>query len=139
MRTSPNKDGAPTPPRLLRPDEQRFLAGFVLVLLIALSVYFILRGLRRDDLIEIDHATPQSAEFKIVLNEATWPEIAQLPGIGETMARQIVAERQKGGAFRDLADLDDRVYGIGPTLVARVEPYVTIQPAVITVADSEND
>ncbi len=58
-----------------------------------------------------------------------WPDLNRdragplllLPGIGPTLAAAIVAEREAGGPFRDLADLR-RVRGIGPRTLEQIRP-----------------
>lgn len=49
---------------------------------------------------------------KINLNTATAEQIALLPGIGPKLAASIVADREKNGRYKRVADLD-RVKGIG--------------------------
>lgn len=51
-------------------------------------------------------------------------ELARLPGIGAGLARRIVAERERGGAFGGAACLDRRVAGVGPGLLARAGPHL---------------
>jgi competence protein ComEA len=58
------------------------------------------------------------------VNSATWPELAQLPGIGETLARRIVDDRRRRGPFADLDDLPRRVPGIGPKKYRQIKPYL---------------
>jgi competence protein ComEA len=45
-----------------------------------------------------------------------------LPGIGETLARRIVASRETDGPFRNHTDVL-RVQGIGPRTLERIRPY----------------
>ena len=47
-----------------------------------------------------------------------------LPGVGPALARRIVEERARGGAFGSPAGLE-RVRGVGPRLAARLAPHVT--------------
>ena len=47
-----------------------------------------------------------------------------LPGVGPALARRIVEERARGGAFGSAAGLE-RVRGVGPRLAARLAPHVT--------------
>ncbi len=63
-------------------------------------------------------------QFKVALNSATWVEWAQLDGIGEKLARRIVADREEHGAFRSTDDLL-RVKGIGPKTLEKLRPYLT--------------
>jgi competence protein ComEA len=74
-------------------------------------------------MVELERAEPQVARFEVDINSADWPELAQLPTIGETLARRIVESRQKGGPFRDHEDLR-RVHGIGPRTLEAIRPYL---------------
>jgi competence protein ComEA len=58
------------------------------------------------------------------VNRATAVELERLPGIGPSLARRIVADREARGAFATLEALD-RIPGIGPALVARLGRLVT--------------
>ena len=59
------------------------------------------------------------------LNRATAAELEALPGIGAVKAAAIVAERESSGGFQSIDDLES-VRGIGPSLVARLRPHVTL-------------
>lgn len=61
------------------------------------------------------------------LNRATAAELDALPGIGATLAGRIVARREQGGPFQSVDDLRD-VEGIGPSLLAKIAPLVTVNP-----------
>ncbi|MBK7181108.1 MAG: ComEA family DNA-binding protein [Chloroflexi bacterium] len=54
------------------------------------------------------------------LNTASVKELVPLPGIGPTLAARIVGERLARGAYSSLDDLDRRVEGVGPTVVAKI-------------------
>ena len=88
-------------------------------------------------LIEIDRAEPLVARFQVDINAATWPELAQVPEIGEVLARRIVEAREKGGRFVDHADLL-RVNGIGPRTLERMEPFLLPMPGQEEVAGSNS-
>ncbi len=64
---------------------------------------------------------PASEVAKVNLNTASQAEIESLPGVGPTLAQRIV----EGRPFRSLEDLD-RVKGIGPKLLERLRPLVTL-------------
>jgi len=64
-------------------------------------------------------------EFRVNLNEAEWPELSQLPGIGETLARRIVESREREGEYRSIGDLR-RVQGVGRGTLARIRGYLEI-------------
>jgi competence ComEA-like helix-hairpin-helix protein len=57
------------------------------------------------------------------VNRATAVELEALPGIGPSLARRIVADRESRGPFATVEALD-RVPGIGPALVARLAAVV---------------
>ena len=73
-----------------------------------------------------DMAAARSALLDTALNvnSATAVELERLPGIGPSLARRIVADREARGPFATVAALD-RVPGIGPALVARLGRLVT--------------
>lgn len=62
-------------------------------------------------------------------NTATWYELAQLPGLGESAGRAIVAFRETQGRARETpvyqcpADLA-AVRGIGPATIARIQSHL---------------
>jgi competence protein ComEA len=58
------------------------------------------------------------------VNRATAVELEGLPGIGPSLARRIVADREARGPFATVEALD-RIPGIGPGLVARLRRSVT--------------
>lgn len=62
----------------------------------------------------------------IDLNQAGPGELEQLPGVGPSRARAIIAFRERFGRFADPAELD-RVPGIGPGLALRLKPLVTVR------------
>lgn len=62
-------------------------------------------------------------QFRVALNSASWVEWAQLDGIGEKLARRIVADRDEHGPFQSPDDLL-RVKGIGPKTLDKMRPYL---------------
>lgn len=71
------------------------------------------------------HADGSTGGLVLDVNSASWVEWLQLEGIGETLARRIVAERETGGAFTSVDDLT-RVRGIGPKTVERLRPWLRL-------------
>lgn len=63
-------------------------------------------------------------------NTASARDLARLPGIGMRLAKDIVADRELRGSFGSLADLD-RVDGIGPGMLRRIEPFVVVPQGVV--------
>lgn len=60
---------------------------------------------------------------QVNLNTATQAELETLPSVGPALAKRIIAARQQQ-PFKSLQDLD-RVSGVGPQLLNKLEPYVT--------------
>ena len=60
------------------------------------------------------------------LNAATVAELAELPGVGETLARRIVRHREKSGKFRRVEELLV-IRGISPKKLQALRPYVTVE------------
>jgi competence protein ComEA len=59
------------------------------------------------------------------LNTATQEELAQLPGIGEELARRIVEHREANGLFETIEELME-VSGIGEGKFADLEGRITV-------------
>ena len=61
---------------------------------------------------------------RVDLDVASEPEIEALRGVGPSLARRIVAERDSFGPFGSIEGLR-RVRGVGPALVAKLDSTVT--------------
>lgn len=72
--------------------------------------------------------------LRVVVNKATAAEWESLPGIGPKLAARIVAFRDEHGAFASVQDLQ-QVRGIGPAIVARIEPLLQ-GPGMTATSDS---
>ena len=76
-----------------------------------------------------DAPAEQALATGINPNTAQWYEIAQLPGIGETVARRCVAHRRRHSgnrpAFARPHDLT-RIRGIGERTLRRIGPFLRI-------------
>lgn len=59
------------------------------------------------------------------VNIASPEELELLPGIGETRAAAIVAERDDRGGFKSVDELVE-VKGIGEAMLVRLRPYVSL-------------
>jgi competence protein ComEA len=118
---------------LLRRADQAAVASLVAFALVAMGVYWFAQGGHRGELIEIDRAEPLNARYLVDINKAQWPELVELPQIGETLARRIVESRAAAGPFGDHDDLM-RVNGIGPRTLERLRPYLLPMPGQEDVA-----
>jgi competence protein ComEA len=123
--TQPESGSGPRP--LLRRGDQATVAALVFAALVAMGVYWFIQGGPRGELIQIDRAEPLEAKYLVDINKAEWPEFAELPEVGEIMARRIVESRATGGPFKDHNDLR-RVRGIGPLTLETLRPYLMPMP-----------
>ena len=112
---------------LLRRADQAVVAVLILFALVGMGVYWFVQGGPRGDLIEIDRADPLTARYLVDINKAEWFEFAELPDVGETLARRIVESRAAAGPFKDQSDLR-RVRGIGPLTLEKMKPYLMPMP-----------
>jgi len=75
--------------------------------------------------IEVTSASP------IDINAADARQLQRLPGIGPVLAGRIIDWRNQNGRFSSVSDLD-KVFGIGPALLERLNELVTVAPADTT-------
>ena len=87
----------------LRRVDQIALALVLLVCFIIFGINISVQVWQRGQLIDIDHVDLQDAgyqvNYRVNINEAGWPEIANLPGFGEVTARTVVDYRDQNGRF----------------------------------------
>ena len=111
-----------------------FLTCYVILglLLVYALVFRWLRPVYLEDPIRIESSRVAEVEQRIDPNTASWPELARLPNVGETIARRIISHReqrrQDAGdegivVFQSVEDLD-AVPGIGPKTIERLRPYL---------------
>ena len=65
---------------------------------------------------------------KLDLNRASVGDLEKIPGVTRTLARRIVATRERQAGFATLAGLRD-INGVTPELFAVIEEYVTVDAA----------
>jgi len=111
----------------LRRADQFGVAALVLAGFVGVGAWWLSHGGHRGRLIDIERAERRQARFEVDLNSAEWPELAQVPGIGETLAKRIIESRDVEGPYLDHDDLD-RVRGIGPRTIERMRPYLRPMP-----------
>lgn len=130
-------DRPPMPRLWLRKTDQAAAAVLLAVALLAIAGHWVYQGRYRGRLIEIDRAEPIAIDFKIDINQADWPELCLMPGIGEQLAKRIVEYRTDNGPFRDLQDLR-KVRGIGPKTWEGMQPYLVPLPDIETTAEGKS-
>jgi competence protein ComEA len=132
-------------PWFLRRDDQRTVAVLTLLALVAIGSWSVVQWKMASRTIEIDSSERVAFEkigaepvkigseesqidkkslFQVDINEAKWPELAQLPRIGETTARRIVQDRKDHGPFKSIDDLT-RIRGIGAKTVEKLRKYIS--------------
>jgi competence protein ComEA len=97
------------------------LVGALLVLLGAIPSRFFFRPA-----MPVTRLPRHELDFQVDLNQATWAELVQLPGIGPSLADRILADREQNGNFQRRSDLG-RVHGIGPVILERVLPFIAVR------------
>jgi competence protein ComEA len=122
-----------TPPWIWKRADQATIGALVLCALVSMTVWWYRQGGAEGRLIEIDREPKLQAKFLVDVNQAGWPELAQLPGIGQTLAERIVASREERGPFVDHSELR-RVRGIGPKTLEKMKPYLRPIPPAGNVA-----
>lgn len=71
-------------------------------------------------------STPVPGQLQVNINTADADELQELPGIGQVLARRIIEERERNGAFRIPEDIL-RVSGIGPATLSKMLDYITVE------------
>ena len=82
----------------------------------------------------VDEPVParRMADVRIDLNTAAWYDLLLLDGVGETLARRIVADRDERGPLKTVDDLE-RVPGIGRRKLATIRDQVSVSGAIVTL------
>ncbi|MFQ5745633.1 MAG: ComEA family DNA-binding protein [Gemmatimonadota bacterium] len=82
----------------------------------------------REGIARVERASrPLAPGERIDPNTAPVEELERLPGIGPVRARAIASARAAGARFAVPADLE-RVAGLGEAIVARLLPFLTLNP-----------
>lgn len=112
---------------MLKRLDQVTVASLTLLGVVFVAGWWIAKGGLTGELIEIDRAEPLAYQFLVDVNVAEWPELTQLPEVGEVLARRIVQHRQEVGPYRSADELQN-VIGIGPRKLARIRGYLVTLP-----------
>ena len=99
------------------------MAAILIICVIAMGFYFWHRNIVENGLIDIDRAVPVELKYVININDAPWPAIANLPGIGPTLAQQIVEYRDEIGPFNNIDDIKN-IRGIGEAKLNGIREFI---------------
>jgi competence protein ComEA len=108
---------------LLRRTDQAVIAAGLCLAWILLTLWWASDAGTFRRRVEFESLEKQSLQFSVDINSAPWTELAELPGVGETLARRIVESRERQGPFTDLAELR-RVHGVGKTTLGQITPFL---------------
>ncbi len=117
----------------LRRGDQVFVGSLLSVGLVLVAVHWLKLSEWGRRPVEVDRLPAGEYQYMVDINRATWVEWAQFDGIGETLAKRIVADRQTRGPFESINEVQ-RVKGIGPKKFAQMRPYLAIEPAQATAS-----
>ena len=116
---APPSDAPPTRP--LPGSLQPLLAVVVAGGLVGIAIWLAVTG--RRGLVDHDAPPAAAASFTVDINTADADELAQLPGLGPTIAARIIAHREAHGPFTAPEALLD-VPGIGEATLAAIRPHL---------------
>ena len=137
MSTAPPVPPNPPPenrPRLwLRRSDQVFVGTLLSIGLALVAIHWVRLSDWGRQTVEVDRLPAGKYQYSVDVNRATWVEWAQFEGIGETLAKRIVADREAHGPFVSVEDVQ-RVKGIGPRKLDDMRPYLTIEPTEATAS-----
>jgi competence protein ComEA len=134
MSAPPDSSERRWPQLWLRRADQVTAASITVVAMALMIGHWVYQGGLKGQMIEVDRVEPGTITYTVDLNSADWPELTVLPGLGETLAKRIVADRDQNGPFRDFDDLR-RIRGIGPRTLERLTPYLRPIPDLETTAN----
>ena len=88
------------------------------------------KAIGEEPLVQADseRSTPLELPGLIDINTATAEQLDQLPGIGPAKSAEIIAYRQKNGAFDKIEDIQN-VSGIGPAIFENIRDLITVTGA----------
>jgi hypothetical protein len=103
-------------------NDQYFIGGTTWGLVVLLVVHWLCQGGHRGGIQRLPDEPARAIRYVVDPQRATWPELALIPGIGETLARRISDVcRTQGGLTPQL--IED-VPGIGDKKLAQTLGYV---------------
>jgi competence protein ComEA len=109
----------------LLPPDQAFVAVVVVGVFLTVTLQSIrYYGWGRPPIAIVD-AQGQPIQLRLDPNRANWFELSQLDGLGETLAKRIVAYREAHGPFQTISDIS-KVDGIGNKKLEQLAPYLQL-------------
>ena len=110
-------------PLWLRRTDQLVVAMLLVALVVLLTIHWLRLSRWGTASIELTSQQPREYFYSLDINSASWVEWAQLDGIGEKLAKRIVADREERGPFRDASDVG-RVRGIHLKQLESMKPFL---------------
>ena len=110
-------------PLWLRRTDQLVVGTLLVALVVLLTVHWLRLSRWGTVSIELTSQQPREYFYSLDINTASWVEWAQLDGIGEKLAKRIVADREERGPFRDASDVG-RVRGIHARQLETMKPFL---------------
>jgi competence protein ComEA len=107
----------------MRRGDRLIVTLFCAILLILLGVKWLQLTRWGIAPVKLSSSKPDEYYYTLDINTASWVEWSQLDGIGEKLARRIVADREERGPFRNPADVG-RVAGIRPAVLEKMKPFL---------------
>lgn len=118
---------------MLRKDQ--WFAGSCLMVALGLLLISGLRVSRwGQQSIELSKVAAAPDAYHVEINTATWVEFALLEGVGETLAKRIIADRTEHGPYQSIEDLL-RVPGIGARKFAGMQRWLRCLPVVTAASE----
>jgi competence protein ComEA len=108
----------------VRHADQTIVAALVLAAIIGVGLWWWRNGGAEGRLVEHDRLPQHEAKFMVDVNQADEAELAELPGVGPTLAQRIIAHRREQGPFQSFDDLK-QVKGIGDKTLEQLRPHVS--------------
>jgi len=110
-------------PLWLRRTDQLLVGTLLVALVVLLTIHWLRLSRWGAVSIELTSQQPREYFYSLDINSASWVEWAQLDGIGEKLAKRIVADRDERGPFRDTSDVG-RVRGIHAKQLESMKPFL---------------
>lgn len=121
--TSADSQAVEPAPLWLRRTDQLVVGTLLVALTVLLTIHWLRLSRWGTVSVELTSRQPREYFYSLDINKASWVEWAQLDGIGEKLAKRIVADREERGPFRDASDVG-RVRGIHARQLESMKPFL---------------